>query len=86
MPFLIRYVIEPGAASGDIVQLSLLTNNNGEASGDPAILANNFNNYADIARPVTAETSVVPGPLPLVGAGAAFAFSRRLRRRTLSQR
>jgi hypothetical protein len=29
------------------------------------------------------KTSIVPGPLPLLGAGMAFGFSRRLRRRSL---
>ena len=28
-----------------------------------------------------ANTTNVPGPLPVLGAGAAFSFSRRLRRR-----
>jgi hypothetical protein len=28
-----------------------------------------------------APTAAVPGPLPLLGAGAAFGWSRRLRRR-----
>ncbi len=32
------------------------------------------------------EKPPVPGPLPLLGAGAAFGFSRRLRRRTLQAR
>ncbi|MFN9610686.1 MAG: hypothetical protein ACK546_00810 [bacterium] len=29
----------------------------------------------------TVNVNVVPGPLPLFGAGAAFGFSRRLRQR-----
>ncbi|MFM1798732.1 MAG: hypothetical protein RLZZ117_1010, partial [Cyanobacteriota bacterium] len=29
----------------------------------------------------TVNVNVVPGPLPLLGAGAAFGFSRRLRQR-----
>jgi hypothetical protein len=33
----------------------------------------------------TPPTSAVPGPLPVLGAGAAFGFSRRLRRRILDQ-
>jgi hypothetical protein len=27
------------------------------------------------------STTIVPGPLPILGAGAAFGFSRRMRRR-----
>jgi len=37
---------------------------------------------ADVPNPPTAA---VPGPLPVLGAGAAYAYSRRLRRRILSQ-
>lgn len=33
---------------------------------------------------VTAPASTVPGPLPILGAGASFAFSRKLRRRIKS--
>jgi len=36
-------------------------------------------NYKDITNP--RFTNVVPGPLPLLGVGAAFGFSRRLRKR-----
>jgi hypothetical protein len=34
----------------------------------------------------TINVRVVPGPLPLLGAGAAFGFSRRLRRRVNAYR
>jgi hypothetical protein len=39
--------------------------------------------YNDVGDPI--KVGQVPGPLPIVGAGAAFAWSRRLRRR-LAQR
>jgi hypothetical protein len=37
---------------------------------------------ADVPNP---PTTAVPGPLPVLGAGAAFGYSRRLRRRILAQ-
>lgn len=41
------------------------------------------NSFTQIAR---TEPDRVPGPLPLLGAGAAFGFSRRLRTRVLAAR
>ena len=41
------------------------------------------NSFTQITR---TETDRVPGPLPLLGAGAAFGFSRRLRTRVLAAR
>jgi hypothetical protein len=41
------------------------------------------NSFTQIPR---GETDRVPGPLPLLGAGAAFGFSRRLRTRVLAAR
>ena len=43
-----------------------------------------YNNSAvddTVAFTTGADFTVVPGPLPLTGAGIAFGFSRRLRRR-----
>jgi hypothetical protein len=37
-------------------------------------------------KPVFGDPEAVPGPLPLLGAGAAFGFSRRLRTRVLATR
>jgi len=48
------------------------------------ILAGARNNYAvarEVVPPPAPETESVPGPLPLMGAGVAFGFSRRLRSR-----
>lgn len=42
------------------------------------------NNYIVTSSQGFSTTAVVPGPLPLVGAGVAFGFSRRLRRRIAS--
>jgi hypothetical protein len=42
------------------------------------------NSFTQVEGPADPET--VPGPLPLLGAGAAFGFSRRLRNRVLAAR
>jgi hypothetical protein len=42
------------------------------------------NSFTQVERPLPPPT--VPGPLPLLGAGAAFGFSRRLRTRVLAAR
>jgi hypothetical protein len=42
------------------------------------------NSFTQLEGPADPET--VPGPLPLLGAGAAFGFSRRLRTRVLAAR
>jgi hypothetical protein len=42
------------------------------------------NSFTQVEGPADQET--VPGPLPLLGAGAAFGFSRRLRTRVLAAR
>ena len=34
-----------------------------------------------VATPLNSSTSSVPGPLPLLGIGAAFGYSRKLRKR-----
>jgi hypothetical protein len=39
-----------------------------------------FGNYSATA-PIPVQPRAVPGPLPLIGVGAAFAWSRRMRRR-----
>ncbi len=41
----------------------------------------NFNDTITQMNPQAPPTDSVPGPLPVLGAGAAFGFSRRLRRR-----
>ena len=45
-----------------------------------------LNSFSQTPEPTPPEPSDVPGPLPLLGAGAAFGFSRRLRNRVLAAR
>jgi len=44
-----------------------------------------LNSFSQIEQPIPPDTEV-PGPLPLLGAGAAFGFSRRLRSRVQAAR
>ena len=69
-------------ASGEYVQIA-----NGANSGflpvtrqGSSFLGNDADVATSLLSPVTPSASV-PGPLPLFGAGAAFGWSRRLRRR-----
>ena len=61
-------------SEGDISSISFKTT---EGTGD--IFA--FDNMTIGSRQQVKPTSAVPGPLPLFGAGAAFGWSRKLRRR-----
>ena len=73
-----RYTIPTGLSVGDIIQSTLLTNNNGNV-GSGTTLISSINNFAQVDRSSTAVS--VPGPLPVLGAISAFSASRRLRRR-----
>ncbi|MFZ9752629.1 MAG: hypothetical protein ACO3B3_03610 [Cyanobium sp.] len=68
----------------------ILTSTNGTpdlapvAGGPSAIIVNNNydgNGAIDAVENSFQQKQTVPGPLPLLGAGAAFGFSRKLRRR-----
>jgi len=77
-----RYTIPTGLSLGNIIQSTMLTNNTG--TPDPLASAAG-NNFAAVDRASTAAAqpaTATPGPLPLLGAAAAFSASRRLRRRT----
>ena len=66
-------------ATGDSFGFRVTTSDNAGNSGILSI--RNFN-----ATPFSPPSTRVPGPLPLAGGAAAFAFSRRLRRRIRSSR
>lgn len=84
----IRYQIDASPANtlkdGDGVQLAFIGNNNGDKQGTQYLssdgknfyFAATFQNLAFDPKPVD-----VPAPLPLLGAGAAFGLSRRMRQR-----
>lgn len=84
----IRYQIDASPANtlmdGDGIQLAFIGNNNGAKQGTQYLSSDGknfyfvttFQNLAFDPRPAE-----VPAPLPLLGAGAAFGLSRRLRHR-----
>lgn len=86
-PFWVQYDIPAGLAAGETVSVRLASNNDNaqNVSGDLTTASGN-NFYTDIRINTAAlapnpSSSAVPGPLPLLGAAAAFSASRRLRRR-----
>ena len=56
------------------------TGGNLDLYGSISYFGNYSGNYSATA-PVPSATASVPGPLPILGVGAAFAYSRKLRRR-----
>jgi len=81
-----RYTIPTGLSVNDAIQSTLLTNDNGNV-GIGTTLISSFNNFAQVERLSTAVAQApdaAPGPLPVLGAAAAFSASRRLRRRIQS--
>ena len=68
----IDYYVIPGSGSSDVLNL-INTSNVNEAG------VWRFNVVNGAANPI--PDTAVPGPLPVIGVGAAFAWSRRLRRR-----
>jgi hypothetical protein len=57
--------------------------------GAGAVIANNQDpqfRFGDVSFQVLDSNAKVPGPLPLLGAAAAFGFSRKLRRRVAAAR
>ena len=59
--------------SGDV--FGFRQNSRDSVAGRASTTISNFNG------PIAAAPASVPGPLPILGVGAAFAYSRRLRRR-----
>jgi len=81
-----RYTIPTGLSVNDSIQSTLLTNNDGNV-GTGTTLISSLNNFAQVDRISTAVAQApdsAPGPLPVLGAAAAFSASRRLRRRIQS--
>jgi len=82
-PFYIRVTLSSTVPTGSQYSFALRTNNNNavDSSGrlddlgnnNASILSRNFTRQAD-------PPSNVPGPLPLLGAAAAFRYSRKMRK------
>jgi hypothetical protein len=87
-PFWVKYDIPAGLASGTQVSIQLRSNADTSSTGGVlnaggstpnAVVLSRVNTAVVTPPPITGEAA--PGPLPLLGAGAAFGVSRRLRRR-----
>lgn len=84
IPFYLRVKLSDTATLNTLYQFTILTNNNGYTENTRIADDGANNNYAALSRnftrvddPVTAAT---PGPLPLMGAAAAFGYSRKIRK------
>ena len=84
-PFYIRVQLSNTAPLNSPYQFSIATNNNGYVNAAGA-LADDFvgNNPSLLSRSFTRvddpATAATPGPLPLMGAAAAFGYSRKIRK------
>lgn len=80
-PLLTRFTIESGSSlvTGNLVQSILVASaiNTTDVNGR----LNESSRVGDIFVQTSRDQESVPGPLPLLGASAAFGYSRRLRRR-----
>ena len=85
-PFYLRVTLNNAATLGQSYQFNILTNNNGYTFGsrlsddglnnNSGSLPRSFTRVADPVPP----SGTVPGPVPLLGAVAAFRYSRKMRR------
>jgi len=82
-PFFLRVKLSDTATINSPFSFTILTNPNGSTDSFGqlntgfGIGSSNSRNFTRVADPVT---SSVPGPLPLMGALAAFSYSRKLRK------
>ena len=88
--FYVRYRIAADSSlkNGAKLEVNLLSNNDGNLDSgaellDAAASGQSANRFVDLSRynTVVNSTNSAPGPLPVVGALAAFGVSRQLRRR-----
>ncbi|MDM7951899.1 MAG: DUF1194 domain-containing protein [Cyanobium sp. CZS 25K] len=79
-----------GASASTFLTANVVTPLNGATKAGFVETANNFGQFEaaitnklirEVGPPVPGPGDSVPGPLPILGAGAAFGFSRKLRRR-----
>jgi hypothetical protein len=84
VPLHIRYTLPTGVPNGVYIDSNFVGHNNGSSSG--GLLADvSGNNYLSVSRSSLSlgapPPETVPGPLPILGAAAAFSQARRLRKR-----
>lgn len=84
-PFYIRVTLSDTATISSAYSFTLYTNNNGDVDGNGLLSNNASNNYSALTRSFTrvadpAPPAGTPGPLPLMGAAAAFGYSRKIRK------
>jgi hypothetical protein len=80
--------VNPVAFGGEYTSIAVTDTYELTGGSSGFIILDNFQNNFTQQRSsnIPPDESAVPGPLPLLGAGAAFSFSRRLRSRLLAAR
>ena len=83
-PFFLRVTLSPTATLNAYTDFSLFSNSNGAVDGDGILRSNATNGFTAMTRSFQRQSDPpvppVPGPLPLLGAAAAFGHSRRIRK------
>jgi hypothetical protein len=83
-PFYIRVTLSNTATLSAAYQIALRTNNNGDVDGNNRLDDTGANLASNLTRSFTRNadpaSAPVPGPLPLLGAAAAFGYSRKIRK------
>jgi len=83
-PFYIRVTLSNSATLSAAYQIALRTNNDGGLDGSNRLDDTGSNLASNLTRSFTRNadpaSAPVPGPLPLLGAAAAFGYSRKIRK------
>ena len=80
-PFYIRVTLSDSAILGATYQIALRTNNDKAVDGLGRLDDTGGNLASNLTRNFTRQPNPeVPGPLPLLGAAAAFGYSRKIRK------
>jgi len=83
-PFYIRVVLSNTATLNASYQFLVRTNNNSITNINGLLDDDSANNFSSLTRSFTRvndpSTAATPGPLPLMGAAAAFGYSRKIRK------
>ena len=83
-PFFIRVTLSNTATLNAGYQFLVRTNSNGLTNANGLLDDDAANNFSGLTRSFTRvndpSTAATPGPLPLMGAAAAFGYSRKIRK------